>query len=166
MQSDAWRERVGQGGRLSSLSNSPTGRRDVMLQFCPCKCRYIYSRCMWVDISASSQCWQEGWKGLPLLQFHVRFCWRTTGQHSLHTQHALHFFSESDEGLPSVIEAFCSCAGLNLSRPSARCKGNSPVFTHTDPDVARAIWNSVLRLHHKKHWWVKNKIKPTQLAGG
>lgn len=43
-----------------------------------------------------------------------------------------------------------SQAGLKIYCPSAWCKGNSPVLSHTDPDEAGGVGNSVLRSCHKK----------------
>lgn len=137
---------------LEQVTNSQKGQHAAILPFNYVEIYISQNVGMWADISACSHRGQEGWEGFPVLQFPVCCCWRTTGQHPPHTQRALHF-SLSDERIPSVTAAFHSHAGLHLYRPLERCKGNSPpVFSHTDPDVARGVGNSVLRFHHEKHW--------------
>lgn len=72
----------------------------------------------------------------------------------------LAFFSEwwKNSFSHSSISFPCRVTPLSSSRKVQR--KFPPVFSHTDPDVARGVGNSVLRFHHEKHWWIKNRKQP------
>lgn len=131
----------GYGEASTPWENPQRPARDVTrLQLCPCLMSVRIK--IYVDRYLRLRPWLAGrLEGPPVVPVsHARLVGSHGAASSSHSA-CLAFFWERDEGPSSVMSAFHrsllrSHAGLKIYCPSAWCKENSPVLSHTDPDVA------------------------------